>query len=176
MKAFFFDRDGTLNVDTVYINKPDNIILFQKVAETLKLIKSMEYYIFIITNQSGIGRRLITPEEYRSVNNKFLSLFDDRLVDEILYCPHIPEVMCQCRKPEILLVEVAREHYSINYRKSYFVGDKISDIQCGKKLGMKTILIADEYTDDDMLDLSSIERPDFVIKSISEIEDLLSYS
>ena len=77
MKAVFFDRDGTLNVDeNGYINDPCDFHLFQLASEVLKYLKLLDYKIFIISNQSGIGRRLITPEAYRKVTNKFLTLVE----------------------------------------------------------------------------------------------------
>ena len=171
MKAFFIDRDGTLNIDSGYINNPDNLSLYHGVENTLKFIKSKNYCIFIITNQSGICRGRITPEEYRRVNDKFTTLVGRNIIDEILYCPHVPSVECSCRKPKTMLLEIVIEHYKINSSESYFIGDKISDIACGKKLGLKTVLISDGENPVSAFDEKII--PDKIVKSISELRQLV---
>ena len=172
MKAFFFDRDGTLNIDTGYINDPRDMLLYENVSDVLKEIKSHTYRIFVISNQSGIGRGLIKPYEYRNVNDKFISLIGNNIIDEILYCPHVPANECDCRKPKSLLVEIVHEHYNINPSESYFVGDKLSDVLCGKNLGFKTVLIADK-SESDKLGFVDEVKPDAVIYSISELIQVL---
>ena len=176
MKAFFFDRDGTLNIDTGYINNPDNMTLFPGAVDILKYIKSLGYKIFIISNQSGIGRGLIKAKEYRKVNERFLSLAGGHnIIDDILYCPHSPILECVCRKPKTLLLEIIKEIHDIDFNKSFFVGDKITDIICGRILGLGTIMISDGKTHNE--DISIYEnhncKPDKIIKAISELSDII---
>ena len=175
MKAFFFDRDDTLNLDTGYINNPEDMKLYRNTGDILRYIKFLRYKIFIITNQSGMGRGLIKPLEYREVNCRFLSLAGGySLVNDILYCPHSPHHDCVCRKPKTLLLQIVKEQYCIDFTKSYFVGDKITDIICGKSLGLKTIHLigtkdkVKSYTEKDQR-----YQPDFVIASISEMKDVI---
>ncbi len=172
MKAFFFDRDGTLNIDPGYINNPDDMKLYPHAAEILMEIKSRGYKIFIISNQSGIGRGRIEPGEYRDVNNRFLSLaggYD--VIDDIVYCPHTPEHKCYCRKPELLLVDIVSEHYDIDYKNSCFVGDKMTDIICGREAGLKTVLVLHGNTLDEVSHIHEYEgvKPDYIIDSISQL-------
>ncbi len=172
MKAIFFDRDGTLNIDPGYINNPNDMRLYPKTREALKKIKSLGYFIFIISNQSGIGRGKIRPNEYRNVCGKFLSLAGDyEIIDDILYCPHSPDMNCLCRKPETALVDIVKEQYKIDLKKSYFIGDKMSDIAVGKRAGLKTILILNGAMLKDVSLLSEYPNlnADIVVDRISEI-------
>ncbi len=179
MKAFFFDRDGTLNVDkNGYISDPAEMHLFQSTSEVLKYLKLLDYKIFIISNQSGIGRGLITPEAYRKVNYKFLMLSGGyNTIDDILYCPHTPEQNCQCRKPKTFLLNIVKEQYKIDLKKSYFVGDKDIDILCGKKAGLKTIKLSDKNKEPESAaetGKKDKQNADININSIEEILTIIS--
>ncbi len=172
MKAFIFDRDGTLNIDTGYINNPDEMKLFQSVPEVIRQLKEKNYLVFILSNQSGIGRGLISAAEYRKVHEKFISLLGDGIIDDVLFCPHRPEQKCNCRKPGTLLLEVVDEQYHIDWRESYFVGDKKTDMLCGKKFNMITVLIANELNTEPRQNKKSDDgeaHPDIVIPSIAEL-------
>lgn len=177
MKAFFFDRDGTLNPDeTGYIDDPKKMHLYQSVPDVLKYLKLLEYKIFIISNQSGIGRGIIQPEEYRKVSRKFLTLAGGyNTIDEILYCPHSPDLCCQCRKPKNLFLDIIKEKYKIDFKKSYFVGDKISDIVCGLNTGLKTIMIVGENNKNEKVFTYKNKKisPSFLINSVEEILNLI---
>ncbi|MBN2041165.1 MAG: HAD-IIIA family hydrolase [Spirochaetes bacterium] len=177
MKAIFFDRDGTLNIDSHgYINDPKEMHLFLSSAEVLKYLKLLEYKIFIISNQSGIGRGKIAPDSYRRVNDKFLMLAGGyNTIDDILYCPHTPEQNCNCRKPELLLLDIIREQYRIDFKASYFVGDKITDIYCGKQAGLKTIMIdnSDSGPDDKFFYEGKVVKPGICIQSVEEILNII---
>lgn len=172
MKAFLFDRDGTLNIDTGYINNPDEMKLFPSVPEVLRELKEKNYLIFILSNQSGIGRGLISPTEYRKVHEKCISLLGNGIIDDVLFCPHRPEQECNCRKPGTLLLEVIDDQYQIDWTKSYFVGDKKTDILCGKNFNMKTVLVANELNTTPQQNQERDDRgahPDIVIPSISSL-------
>ena len=178
MKAFFFDRDGTLNLDEKgYINDPKEMHLYQSVSDILKYLRLLEYKIFVISNQSGIGRGMIKPEAYRKVNSKFLTLAGGyNTIDDIMYCPHTPDHECNCRKPNMLFFDIIKDHYKIDFKKSYFVGDKITDIVYGSRAGLKTILVEgkDNKTGNDLIYENRKVKPDIRIKSIEELLKIVS--
>ena len=140
-RAVFFDRDGTLMVDTHYCADPALVRVFPGVPEALRRIKDAGFAIFIITNQSGIGRGLITEAQYRAVEQEFLHQAGREWIDASYYCPDVPGVASDCRKPEPGMVLEAAAAYRIDLAGSYFVGDKSIDVECGKRAGTRTVLV-----------------------------------
>jgi len=145
--AIFLDRDGTLNEDPGYISDPDNVVLFPETGQALSLLKKYGFLLIIISNQSGIARKLMTSKDVDAVNDKINSLLAEYKVkiDAFYYCPAHPdyssEEECDCRKPSPKLVLEAAKEFNIALEKSYFIGDTVADIQCGKNAGLKTILV-----------------------------------
>ena len=143
--AVFFDRDGTLMCDVDYCDDPHKVEILPGAAEALRELKRRGFKILVITNQSGIGRGYMTEEDYRSVAHEFESQLGAGLIDATYFCPHSPGDACTCRKPEPgMLLQAAGDH-QIDLTKSYFVGDKDSDIGCGRRAGTKTILVQTGY-------------------------------
>lgn len=146
--AVFLDRDGTINEDPGYLGEPANVKLFPGAAKALSELKTkLNCKLIVISNQSGVSRGLITKQMVDEVNNKIneLLLKENTSIDAFYYCPYHPdynnEEDCKCRKPSPKLVYDAAKDFQIDLSKSYFVGDTISDIQCGFNAGMKSILV-----------------------------------
>ncbi|UCH64908.1 MAG: HAD family hydrolase [Ignavibacterium sp.] len=146
--AVFLDRDGTLNEDTGYIGDPEIVKLFPDVGETLfRLKKKLDLLFIVISNQSGIARGLITKQQVESVNQKINTLLEvfNVEIDAFYYCPYHPDyntlVESKCRKPSPEMVLKAAKDFKIELSKSYFIGDSISDIECGLNASVKTILV-----------------------------------
>jgi D-glycero-D-manno-heptose 1,7-bisphosphate phosphatase len=144
-RAVFLDRDGTLMEDVDYCGDPKKVRVFGSVPEALRKLKQHGYSLFIVTNQSGIGRGYFTEKEYRVVEGEVLRQIGDGLIDATYLCPHRPEDGCTCRKgsPEMVL-QAAGEH-GVDLSRSYFIGDKRSDMDCGRNAGVKTILVQTGY-------------------------------
>jgi D-glycero-D-manno-heptose 1,7-bisphosphate phosphatase len=142
-QAVFFDRDGTIMHDAHYPKYPEQVRLLPGVGEALMACKRKGMLLVLISNQSGIGRGLITPEQAGRVHERVancLSQFEVSL-DGVYYCPHAPEERCPCRKPSPEMVLRAAADLGIDLSRSYMVGDKESDIEAGKRAGCQTILI-----------------------------------
>ena len=144
-KAVFLDRDGVLNFDSGFISGLDNIKILPKVIEGLSKIKSIGFMTIIISNQSGVARKYFNLETMRAVDAHIKQLInkDKILLDDSFYCPHHPEFdkRCNCRKPKIGLIKKAVTKYNLNVNQSFFIGDKVEDIICGKNADCKTILV-----------------------------------
>jgi len=134
-KAVFIDRDGTINFDSGYLRTPDQVKILPKVIDGLKLLKKNDFKLFIITNQSGIGRGLLTAQEAQEVNNMVLEKLGEPFFETTLICPHKPKDNCACRKPSTLLVEQAAKNYNLNLASSYTIGDKTTDKELGFNMG-----------------------------------------
>jgi len=145
--AIFLDRDGTLNEDPGYISDPNKIVLFPETGEALSVLKKFGFLLIVISNQSGIARGLMTSKDVDAVNDKLNLLLSEYKVkvDAFYYCPAHPDYSngeeCECRKPSPKLVFEATREFNIDLTKSYFIGDSVSDIYCGKNAGLKTILV-----------------------------------
>jgi D,D-heptose 1,7-bisphosphate phosphatase len=145
--AVFLDRDGTLNEDPGYINDPEKVVLFPETGDALALLKKYGFLLIVISNQSGIARGLMTSKDVESVNDKINNLLSEYKVkiDAFYFCPAHPDYSneedCECRKPSPKLIFEATKEFNIDLKKSYFIGDSIADVQCGKNAGIKTILV-----------------------------------
>jgi D-glycero-D-manno-heptose 1,7-bisphosphate phosphatase len=144
-RAVFFDRDGTLMEDAHYCGDPAMVKVFPGVPEALRRLRRAGFGVFIVTNQSGIGRGLITEAQYRAVEEEFLRQAGRDSVDASYYCPDAPGVPSKCRKPEPGMVLQAAEAHHIDLSGSYFVGDKSADIECGRRAGTRTVLVLTGY-------------------------------
>jgi len=176
----FFDRDNTLNYDPGYLADPDLVKLFDGVGEGIARLKSeFNFKIVVISNQSGIARGLFTNAEVAAVNDKINAILKenyDTEIDAFYFCPFHPDFSTEeesrCRKPSPMLVVKAAEELSIDLSKSYFVGDKASDIECGINAGIKTILVNYKNNDEEIISLKNINKtPNFVVGNFLNVCD-----
>jgi histidinol-phosphate phosphatase family protein len=145
--AIFLDRDGTINEEIMYLHESEKFKLLPNVLQGIKKLYDMGYKIIILTNQPGIGMGYFSKEDFYRVNREMLKQFSSEgiLVDKIYFCHHSKSEKCNCRKPGQLLVERAKQDMAIEISYSYIIGDKTSDMETGKRAGMKTILVQTGY-------------------------------
>jgi len=150
LPAVFVDRDGTLIHDADYCSDPKQVRVFEGVSEALRRLKQRGYKIIVITNQSGIGRRFFTLEQYRAVEAEVLRQVGPDLIDATYFCPDVPGQPSKCRKPAPgMILDAACDHL-VDLARSFFVGDKEIDAQCGHNAGVRTIRVRtglDKMTD-----------------------------
>lgn len=137
MDVVFLDRDDTLNDDPGYLNDPDRVQLLPGVTEGLRLLADAGYALIVLTNQSGVGRGIILPEQLRAVNDRLFTLLaqDGIHLLDLFFCPHVDEDRCDCRKPRPGLLWQALERYPrINIERSWIMGDRFRDLMPGLTL------------------------------------------
>ena len=139
--AIILDRDGVLVEDTGFVHKLEDFKLIKNAVEGLELLK--KYKLFIITNQSGIGRNHYTLDDFKKFNNHLISELKKRRIkiEKTYYCPHRPEDKCECRKPKTKFLDDAEKDFGIDLKKSFVIGDRKSDIELGQNAHCKTILV-----------------------------------
>lgn len=130
--AIFLDRDGTIVKDVGYIN---DISLVEFYPYTIKALKKLQehFALFIITNQSGVSKGLISENNVKTIN-KYIEnslLNDDIAISHTYYCPHKDEDNCFCKKPSPYFINYAADIHQLDLSKSFIVGDHPSDIECG---------------------------------------------
>jgi D-glycero-D-manno-heptose 1,7-bisphosphate phosphatase len=145
--AVFVDRDGTIMEDCDYCSVPKDVKIFPGVREALLRLKSKGFKLIIITNQSGIGRGLMTVEEYRAVEAEALRQLDG-LVEATYFCPDVPGQHSSCRKPSPGMILQAKREHGIDLSRSFFIGDKEIDVECGRNAGVRTIRVQTGFQHD----------------------------
>jgi D-glycero-D-manno-heptose 1,7-bisphosphate phosphatase len=143
--AVFLDRDGTVMEDVGYPRDPDTVRLLPGASAALAALQSAGFALVIVSNQSGVGRGIITPEQARAVHERFVSALaaDGVTIDAFRYCPHAPGEGCDCRKPRPdMLLDVAAE-LGLDVSRSTMIGDRASDLEAGRRAGARTVLVGD---------------------------------
>ena len=148
-KALFLDRDGVINQDNHYVSKQEDFFFNTEIFETIRLCKSKNFKIIIITNQSGIGRGIFSIEEYNELNKWMLKRFDkeNASIDKVYFCPSHPikglgeyKKNDFNRKPNPGMIFQARDEFGIQLEDSILIGDRLSDISAGISAGIKNII------------------------------------
>ena len=140
-RAVFLDRDGTIIHDADYCSDPGQVRIFPGVPEALHRLKAEGYKLIIITNQSGIGRGFFTVEQYRAVEAEVLRRLGSGLIDATYFCPDVPDQPSKCRKPAPgMLLQAAGDHH-VDLTRSFFIGDKEIDVECGHNAGLRSIRV-----------------------------------
>ena len=140
-RALFLDRDGTLIVDVGYPKDPALVELIPGAAEALRRLQD-DWALVVVSNQSGIGRGLITEAQAAAVHERFVALFAAAGVRFAghYYCPHAPDDRCACRKPGPALLHDAARELGLDLARSVMLGDKPSDLEAGRAAGCAQVL------------------------------------
>ena len=142
-KAIFFDRDGVLIKDMHYIKNPQDVTLLKGVDDLLNKSKKLGYLNIIITNQSGISRKLFSWEDYEKVTKKMLSIMKKKDSINAIYAngENIDDSskIKSWRKPNPNMILRAAKDFNLELSKSLLIGDRLSDISSGERAGIKNI-------------------------------------
>ncbi|MRJ01838.1 MAG: D-glycero-beta-D-manno-heptose 1,7-bisphosphate 7-phosphatase [Epsilonproteobacteria bacterium] len=147
MKAVFLDRDGVINRDLGYVHRIEDFHFIEGIFEALRYLQDLGYTLFIVTNQSGIGRGYYGIEEFEELTEFMLRRLKEEGIEikKVYFCPHHPDQGCNCRKPEPGMVLKAAEEFGIDLKRSWLIGDKESDIEAAQRAGVgRTILLNGE--------------------------------
>jgi histidinol-phosphate phosphatase family protein len=150
MRAVFLDRDGTVMVDRGYLADPAGVELVPDVVDALRRLRAAGLELIFVSNQSGIGRGLMTPEQSEAVHRRTLELLAAGNVSILgsYICPHAPWENCHCRKPSTVLLQQAADEHGIDLRGSFMIGDKKTDVDTGHAAGCRSILYVTHETKD----------------------------
>ena len=150
-RVIFLDRDGVLNVDYGYIFKSSDFRIIDGVFDALRFFSDLGFLLIIVTNQSGIRRGLYSEKDFLELNDYMLDLFKNNFINitDVFYCPHGPLDNCSCRKPKTGMIDIAVSRYAIDRKKSYMIGDKVTDVEAGRSAGLaKSFLINNRETEE----------------------------
>jgi len=141
-RAVFLDRDDTLMVNVPYLGDPTRVEIFPEAAEALFALRKADFMIFVVSNQSGVGRGLITREQVTAVNAELHRQFKGDYIHAFYNSFATPDdPYATDRKPSPELVLSAAKEYGLDLTGSFFIGDRLTDIECGLNAGCRTIFL-----------------------------------
>lgn len=175
----FLDRDGTLIEEVGYLSDPAEVREIPGAAESLRRLSDAGVLVAVVSNQAGLAKGIFGEREFEAVHRAFLERFRERGVrfDAVEYCPHHPDGVverfrgpCTCRKPETGMAQRILARFGVPAAWPRFaVGDKMTDIRMGNRLGARTILVETGYgVEERRAGLRDGIRPEAVVPGIRE--------
>ncbi len=150
--CLFLDRDGVINKQIIggYVKNPDEFEFLPGSLEAIRILSSLFKNIFIVSNQQGIGKGIMSLQDLDNVHRQMSGIIkaNGGRIDRIFFCPDLASKKPNCRKPGLAMAQMAkREFPAVNFNKSYMVGDTKSDMEFGQNAEMKCVLIrqAEEF-------------------------------
>jgi D-glycero-D-manno-heptose 1,7-bisphosphate phosphatase len=144
-RAVFLDRDGTIIEEVGFCSNPADVRLYAGAAGAIQRLRDAGFLVIVITNQSGVGLGYFTEADYHAVHNEMLRQLAPAAIDAAYFSPDTPENAGPRRKPNPGMVLEAARDFGIDLARSYFVGDRAGDIECGRNAGTRTVLVQTGY-------------------------------
>jgi D-glycero-D-manno-heptose 1,7-bisphosphate phosphatase len=177
--SVFLDRDGTICEEVGYLRSPDQVRLLPGAAEAIRLANGRGIKTVVITNQSGVARGLFTEDQLQEIHRELARQLQNEgaFLDRIYFCPHHPSEgedpyrrACDCRKPASGMVLRAASEMGIDLERSYCVGDRHADLECGMRVGTKGVLVLTGYGKEEWTSGVRTQgwRPSFVAAGLRE--------
>ena len=144
-KALFLDRDGVINVDSGYVHDVGEFVFIEGIFDFCRFAESKGYMLIVVTNQSGIGRKLFSEEDFRVLTEYMLAQFKEQGVEiaDVFYCPDLES---EDRKPNPGMFLKAQTKWNIDMPHSVSVGDREGDIEAGLSAGVgKNLLFSGDF-------------------------------
>lgn len=161
VKCVFLDRDGVLNKDNPnYTYRVSDFEILPGVLEAVEQLKAAGYLLIVVTNQSGIAKKIYTQQQMEECHAYFQKMCNNR-IDHFYFCPHHPTVTASiARKPGTLMFEKAIAKFDIDVTQSWMIGDRGRDIMPARQLGIRTIQLGNE--------INELEKADHQVENLKE--------
>ena len=159
-QAVFLDRDGVINRDREdFVKSWEEFEFLPHALEALAALAQTPYRIVVLTNQSGLGRGLLTERALQQIHAKMIDRINEcgGRIDAIYYCPHRPDAGCDCRKPSAGLFFEAARDFEVNLTSSWAIGDSGRDVRAASRAGVKAILLDRILPDPSAMTISPLE-------------------
>lgn len=144
-KAIILDRDGTIIVDKIYLNDPEQIEYLPGVFDALRIFRDLGYVFAVATNQSGVPRGLVDVKNLDEIHRRIGAMCTQHEVEILSFhsAPYMTDSNHHLRKPNTGMLEEAAELHNIDLSQSWMIGDKMTDVEAGRRAGCKTVLLGD---------------------------------
>lgn len=165
-RAVFLDRDDTLIVNVPYLGDPSRVVLCPGAASAVSRLRDAGYLLVLVSNQSGVGRGLITKQQVADVNREMVRQLGLEGFDGEYFCYAAPgdPYGSEERKPAPILLQRAAQDLDINLEGSFMVGDKDIDVECGHRAGCQSVLVM--TGDESPARQSAEKKADFVAPDV----------
>jgi len=165
-RAVFLDRDGVINEEPPHnAHRLDQLKLVSRSVDAVRLLNLNKFIVVVVTNQGGIAHGHFREEDTKIFNKAIEDLMakENAYFDAVYYCPHHSEaeieryrIDCECRKPRPGMLIRAQREFNIDFKQSFIVGDRLTDVEAGKRVGCKTIMVktgygAEEFNNSDVV-------------------------
>lgn len=161
-RALFLDRDGVVNIEKNYLYRIEDFEFTDGIIELCRYFSDRGYLIVIVTNQAGIARGYYSEKDFIILTEWMVAEFEKAGIEiaSVKHCPHHPDYTgeCSCRKPEPGMLISAAEELDIDLSASVFIGDKISDMEAGKRAGVGVNCLIERDRVGNILDMMGISR------------------
>ena len=176
-KAVFLDRDGVIceNRDD-YVKSWQEFVWIPGAKKGLSRLRSHGYITVVITNQSAVGRGIVSRETVDKIHERMGKEIAQTggKIEKVYYCPHRPEEDCGCRKPEPGLLLKAAEDLKLDLTSCYLIGDNMTDIEMGNKVGSRTIMVKTGKGQSHLANRAQWRtKPDHIARGLSQAVDLI---
>ncbi len=152
--AIFIDRDGTINEQMGYINHLSRFHIFSGVPEAIRLLNENNFFVIVVTNQSGVARGYFPIELVENIHEYMRDTLEKQgaKIDAVFFCPHYPRsrlkeyaLECDCRKPKTGMIRQALDRFDIDLAQSYMIGDHYTDLEFAHNGNIKSIMVKTGY-------------------------------
>lgn len=170
-KVVFFDRDGTLIEDKIYLNDPEQIFYLPNVIPALQQLRDAGFEFVIVTNQSGVARGIVDPKNIQIIHNKIRAHFAEHGIDilDFYYAPYLPVTDHYMRKPKPGMLKEASFEHGIDLSTCWMVGDRMTDVEAGHRAGGRSILLSDLESPKDF----PFDPPEAHVHDLLEISEFI---
>lgn len=176
-KVVFIDRDGVINRDLWrYVEHWDEFDFLPGVLEAFKTLAEHDFLVCIVSNQAGVGDGKFSKDALHDINNNMLNVVEENggKIKAMYYCLHGKLDGCDCRKPETGLLQQAEKELPLfDKQDTFFIGDKLTDVQAGINFGIKTILVKTGYGVKDIENITPECTPDYVVADLKAAVDIV---
>ena len=173
--AVFVDRDGTLVEERGYLERLVDLRIFPWTGDAVRLLNRAGFAVVVITNQSGVARGMFDEAFVHEVHREIDRRIAPARVDGYFYCPHLPEARderyrsaCDCRKPRPGLITRACHELDLDASRSFMVGDRWLDVQCGRAAGVRPILVRTGHGAHEEASIASSVQADAILNNLME--------
>ena len=167
-RAVFLDRDGTIIHEANYLHRIEDVRFVARAATAMGRLRRAGFLLFIVTNQSGVGRGYYTLEDVQRVHRYLLGVLgkDGVAVDGVYVCPHQPDDRCNCRKPSPKFLFDAAAQFNIRLADSFMVGDHSSDVEAGQRAGARTVMVRTGHGEEMLRKATGNPAPDHIARDL----------